>query len=592
METIVELEHISYAYEALQGKAESWALCDVSFSIQKGERVAILGANGSGKSTLARLLVGLEAPDKGNVKLFGKLCKSDDGLKPEGYAAARRKTAMVFQEAADQILGLSVVEDIAFGPENLRFSKEHIQKIVQREVERFSLNGLEYVNPNELSGGQQQKLVLASALAMEPQLLVLDEAAAHLDAVARHRLYDELFHFAQERACALVYITHDLEDALLADRILVLKEGSLVAEGTPKDIFSSSQQIAAWKLAMPPQLVLQQELQKRGISVPFTLDENFLCQSLQKKLNSQQAQEVHGMQGEQETAGQHKAQELPPHAPEALRLSHLSFSYGQTHVLQDVSLSIPKGELCALIGQTGTGKTTLLRILAGLLINFEGKVACDGVEPFERTALLKRLRRKRNLSRHVGYVMQAPERQLFAQTVLDDVSFGPENLGLSPEEAHTQALNTLEVLGIAHLAQASPFELSGGQARLVAIAGIAAMNAPLLLMDEPFAGLDERASNALRELLKSFSEKGHTVIFTTHDMNEAARASRVALLAEKIIQDCAPPPVFFSRTSQLHTYGVALPWALQFSMKLNLPKSYFPVSISALANELAMLMQP
>lgn len=621
MDSIIEIEHISYAYEASHPAAEKLALRDVSLFVQKGESVAILGANGSGKSTLARLIAGLEAPDKGTVKLFGKACKNNEGLNPGAYADARKKTAMVFQEAADQILGLSVAEDIAFGPENLHFPDKRIQEIVHREVERFGLSGLEDVNPNGLSGGQQQKLVLASALAMEPQLLVLDEAAAHLDVAARHHLFSELFQYTQEGACTLVYITHDLIDALRADRILVLKEGSLVAEGTPQTVFSSSQQVASWNIAMPPQLVLQQELQERGVSLPFTLDEESLCQNVQMRLSSQEPkgdsvqqeefvqQEGFVQQDESAQQSEHDKQDESARqgelvrqgesvkaavlqAPEVLSIRHLSFAYEQTSVLQDLSLSLPKGDLCALIGEAGTGKTTLLRILSGLLANFEGEIMCEGICPVEYTRLLKRPRRNRMLSRHVGYVMQAPERQLFAQTVLEDVSYGPKNLGLSLEAARKQALNALEVLGIAHLAQASPFELSGGQARLVAIAGITAMNAPLLLMDEPFAGLDERASNALRALLASLVEQQHTVLFTTHDMDEVARATRVVLLAEKTIQESAPAPAFFSHADQLQAFGVTLPWAFEFSKKLNLPKTFFPASISALADEIAKRVQP
>lgn len=618
---MVKIQHVSYAYEAFPsppvkstaaaaasakklGKGitahngaqtkvalkdptdldtvEKWALRDVSLSIEAGTKIAILGANGSGKSTLARLIAGLEAPDKGTVKLFGKICKNEAGLQSEAYADARKKTAMVFQEAADQILGLSVAEDIAFGPENLRFSQERIQKIVAREVDRFGLSGLEDMNPQALSGGQQQKLVLASALAMEPELLVLDEAGAHLDVVARRHLYDVLFQYAG----TLVYITHDLEDALLADRILVLKQGSLVAEGAPQAIFVSPEEIASWNIAMPPQLVLQQELQKRGVTVPFTLDEKLLCQRLKSNYSLHEIVPADSNSVQQKEMQGHLI-ETEPCSSEAISIRHLSFAYEQTPILEDVSLSIPKGKTCALIGETGTGKTTLLRILAGLLTQFEGEVSCDGVTPVEYTRFLNRRHRNRNLSRHVGYVIQAPERQLFAQTVLEDVSYGPRNLGLSLEEAQAQARSTLEALGIAHLGQASPFELSGGEARLVAIAGIAAMNAPLLLMDEPFAGLDARASEALKGFFSSLAEQRHTLLFTTHDMNEAAQASHIALLAKKRIQVYAHPRDFFANTSILREFRVALPWALWFSRELNLPETCFPASIPALADEIA-----
>lgn len=255
----------------------------------------------------------------------------------------------------------------------------------------------------------------------------------------------------------------------------------------------------------------------------------------------------------------------------SIHIDNLSFSYDapDAPILRNLSFELAAGDICALIGKTGSGKTTLFKILAGLLPEYTGIVLLHGVSPREKTRILKRARRNRLLSQHVGYVMQKPERQLFAETVLEDVAYGPKNLGLSEMDAQEKAHRALHALGIEALAQSSPFELSGGQARLVAIAGIVSMGAPILILDEPFAGLDDSSSKALRMLMAQLKNDQHTILFTTHDMDEAARADSIALLADKNIQAHAPASDFFLDISFLERFDVALPWPLQFYRQLH-----------------------
>lgn len=312
---VVRLVHVSYAYDSssqdISGRhshtsgthshtsgtrsntsgtlsphpqKRTWALQDISLEIRAGERIALIGANGSGKSTLARLIAGLEAPDQGSVELFGAVCKDENTVHANAYSTSREKIAMVFQEPEDQILGLSVFDDIAFGPENLNFTEERMRANVARELERFDLEAFAETNPIELSGGQQQKLVLASALAMDPELLILDEAASHLDAEAQRRLYTSLFSLP----ATLVYVTHNLEDALLAERIIVMQEGKIVADGSAHDVFRDSQTIASYGIALPSVLELERALCERRIEVPSTLDENELRTVLRSMLDRSQ----------------------------------------------------------------------------------------------------------------------------------------------------------------------------------------------------------------------------------------------------------------------------------------------------------------
>ena len=629
---IVRLTDVSYSYEesveaekgaedADEASTETWALKGVSLGIKQGKSLAIVGANGSGKSTLARLIAGLEAPDRGTVELFSETCFENDAPHAEAYACARKKIAMVFQEPEDQIVGMTVTDDIVFGPENLGFSREEIEAVLADSLERFGLLELRDANPMTLSGGQQQKLVLASALAMRPQLLILDEAASHLDAATRKTLFQSLSDFS----LTTVFITHSVEEALSAERVLVLNAGKVAALGTPSEVFDDPKKMRELGLGLPFAQQLELALEKRGLEVSHTPYEDELIASLEKKFvmrtetfaNADDAREGDGnakaepavntkaepaANATEEPAAYRKQEDA---SQKSVSIKDLSFSYkndeknasvigsketpknvGEKEVLRSVFLSVEPATTCALIGETGAGKPTLFKAIAGLFPNFDGEILVEDETPLYETRFLHYKKRKKNWSAKVGYVMQAPERQLFAETVLQDVQYGPLNLGLSEGEAASRARETLRDLGIEHLSEASPFGLSTGQARLVAIAGIIAMGPDVLAFDEPFAGLDFAAAKRLRNILLKLAAKGKTILFTTHDMNEAAVAGQVALLAKNTIQLAAPPKDFFAQEKLLSRFNIELPWTMQVAEKIFGKEHPYPADVGELADDL------
>lgn len=616
--------------EERESVQEKWALRNVSLSIFEGERLAIVGANGSGKSTLARLIAALEAPDLGKVELFSEACFEDGLPHGEAYAEARKKTAMVFQEPEDQIVGMTVEDDIVFGPENLRFSREKIQTVLDESLKCFGLSNLRNANPTTLSGGQQQKLVLASALAMQPRLLILDESASHLDSATRKTLFTPI----RDLSITTVFITHSIEEAFFADRALVLKDGEAVALDSPEKVFSDPRKMREFGLRIPYAQQLALALEERGHEVLQTVDESRFVDALKQKMARKQmgcnyergskreatgtsCPQSHVSPSKQEGSNQHphaavrqqEAGNQHPHAPacqqegsnqrlqtlgqqkQAITINNLSFAYkaddasSSREILKDVSFRVSPATVCALIGETGAGKTTLLKAIAGFLPEYEGEILVNGEAPVFLTSFLHRKKRRKDWSSKVGYVMQAPERQLFAETVLQDVEYGPLNLGFSAKAAERHAMEALEDLGVVRLSNASPFELSTGQARLVAIAGILAMGPDVLAFDEPFSGLDYVATQRLQRTLTNLAKSGKTVLFTTHDMNDAALANIVVLLAENTIQLASPPKDFFANETIRSKFSVELPWTMQIAEKLLGKNHPYPCNIDELADE-------
>ena len=598
------LSEVSLTYD----EGRSWALEGLDLTIREGERLCVLGPNGSGKSTLAQLVCGLEAPDAGTVELAGQL--AFDGTTPDAraYRAARHRTGLVFQNPEDQLVTSVAADDVAFGPENLGVPSEEIARRVDEELERVALADRALSDPLRLSGGQQQRLAIAGALAMHPDMLVLDEPGAMLDVRGRRgvmRLLGDL----QNQGVTLLHVTHFMDEALAADRVVVLRAGRVALEGTPREVFSHAEELREAGLDVP--LVTRVSLDL-GLGPCCSAEE--LASALREgcatgarrrdaagrspvsvgetdrvpvaACDDATADAAGGATGRATVSAcdDANAPATARTAAPALRLRDVSFRYGQRSVLDHVSLEVAPGELVALIGQTGSGKSTLARLSCALARPTSGSVEVEGLDTSDR-------RSRRALRGRVGYVMQHPERQLFAETVFDDVAYGPRNLGLSAEEVRRRVEGQLAFLGLADKAQASPFGLSGGQQRLVALAGVLAMNPSLLVLDEPVAGLDPRGAERLREVIRSLHARGVAMLMISHSMEDVAQLAdrAVVLNAGSVIMGGSPREVF-SHAEKLHeiSLGVPAPLALARELaSLGVPVATEPLTAEELVESLA-----
>lgn len=532
-EVPVRLAHVTLRY------GDSLALDDVTLEVCRGERVCVLGANGSGKSTLASVICGLLAPDEGDVELAGHVVCTGGVPDLAAYRDARRQLGLVFQNPDDQIVTSVVADDVAFGPENLGVPRAQIATRVARELRRVAMEKYAHADPSRLSGGQRQRVCIAGALAMEPAVLVLDEPSSLLDVRGRAAIMRVMGRLAAAGA-TLVHVTHFMDEALAADRVIVMQHGRVALEGTPDEVFCTGN---------------AQVIEALGLEMPF---EAQLAAALRADAADGKVAAVAGPSDEKPAAS---AACAPAAEPPAILARDLGFSYGPgAQALDGVSLEVPVRATTAIVGQTGSGKSTLLRLLCGLEAADAGSLTVCGIN-----AATKRGRCQ--VRRAVGYVMQHPERQLFAQTVAEDVAFGPRNQGLSAAEVERRVAHALDLVGLADRRDASPFELSGGQQRLAAIAGVLAMEPELLVLDEPTAGLDPRGRARLRALMADLAAHGVTLLQVTHSMEDAARADHVVVLAQSHVLAAGTPAEVFcpANEPQLTAVGLGLPRPLAYA---------------------------
>lgn len=464
----VVLRNICFSYD--DGK--TWTLNNLSLTINPGERVAIVGLNGSGKSTLAKIIAGLTAPDSGYVTLCGEKVFENTTACAESYKNARKYIGALFQSPEDQIITTITEEDVAFGLENLQFPQKAMYERISEALKTVHMEDKRYADPSTMSGGQQQRVALASAIAMNSKLLVLDEPTSMLDSFARKDV-DALFDNLHKNGTTIVQITHNFEECKRANRILLLENGNLkeISFNGLKTYFSN--------------------IELANNHVTKISDNKNLTDSRFKENKSDIAVEISG----------------------------LTVQYDKTSpaVIDDYSLTVKSGETVAIMGENGCGKSTLAKTMCGLLKANSGNITVHGISVKGKTSRIIR----QKLHQTIGYVMQLPEQQLFADTVRNDVAYGPKNFGLKDSALKERVDETLRLLNLENLAEKSPFALSGGQQRLVAIAGVLACKPRVLVLDEPTAGLDFEAALRIRKILGMLHNQGVTIILITHNLQEA-----------------------------------------------------------------------
>ena len=615
------------------------AISHLNFTIEEGSFVCVLGHNGSGKSTLAKLFNALQIPTEGCVIISGMDSREEANVFP-----IREKVGMVFQNPDNQIIASVVEEDVGFGPENIGVPTEEIWKRVADALEAVNMEAYRLKSPNHLSGGQKQRVAIAGTLAMEPKTIVLDEPTAMLDPSGRAEVIRSIRELNQKKGITIILITHYMEETVDADRIILMDQGKLVLDGTPKEIFSKVEELKSLRMDVPLITDLAHELRLSGmpISEGILKEEELVEELLSIFGEGSFMEEIEKGQKEEEPEGESDRvasavtensiekgfeevadQTAATVSEEAeiekenktekeiendfiLKVENLSCIYQkgtamESYALKDINLSIKRGSFSALIGHTGSGKSTLLQHFNGLIKPEEGeisvhfrknpalilqdkgflfwkgkkrKVEKEGVLSFKEEGFdFQGLRFK------VGLVFQYPEYQLFEETVFEDVLFGPKNQGLSLEDAKKEAEEALRSMGVEEaLWQKSPFELSGGQKRRVAIAGVLAMEPELLILDEPTAGLDPAGREELFQVIAHLQERyAMTILLVSHSMDDVARyAEEVFVLNQgECIRQGSPEEVF-SHKKEMEELGLGLPQIRAFLYSLEEKGLAFP----------------
>lgn len=476
--------------------------------VRPGERLTVLGPSEAGKSTLTLALLGLiprmiKGEFKGAIEVDGCLTQV---CRPRQLAG---RVGVLFQDFEAQLFCTRADLEVAFGPENLELPRTELQRRVKECLGLLGLTGFVDRNPATLSGGQKQLLALAAVLALEPKLLVLDEPTTDLDPLRVEELLDTLDRLGRTRDLTLMLLGEDLRLARLCTRLVLLDQGKIVADGPPETVLRKVELFRRLGLNPPELPALFHDLGAKAL--PLTLTDAV-----------SQAQTL-GWTGHIVPGLSTREAEPTAPAPEILALRRVTFAYpGQMPVLQDFSLAFQQGELAAILGPNGSGKTTVLKLLRGLLTPQTGELWQPPGENFR-----------------VGFVFQNPDYQLFAEEVWDEVAFGVRLLGLAPAEVEHRVQTALTRVHLLNRAKDDPFSLTKGQRQRLAVAGVLALAPQVIILDEPTTGLDHQEQRDLLDLIRELHSQGHTVIMVTHSMWAAATYARrlVVLLDGQILLD-------------------------------------------------------
>lgn len=566
--SMIKTEDLIFEYEKHDDEGNvigaQRAIDEVNLEIEPGQFVAILGHNGSGKSTLAKHMNAILTPTEGCMWVDGK-----DTRKEENVWDVRQSAGMVFQNPDNQIIGTVVEEDVGFGPENLGVPTDEIWERVEKSLSAVGMLEYRHHSPNKLSGGQKQRVAIAGVVAMKPKCIVLDEPTAMLDPSGRKEVLRTVEELRKKEKVTVILITHYMDEVLGADRVIVMDKGHIVMDGTPREVFRQVALLKKYGLDVPQVTLLSYELQKSGFAIPdgiLTVKE--LIRALEAcGVKEMKEKNVKAGQDGAAKAAMYQAKKEPDVTPQTqkgtplLELKHLHYVYSpetayEKEALKDINLSIYKGEFIGIIGHTGSGKSTLIQHLNGLIKATDGTLYYKGENIYGEKYNLRELRN------HVGLVFQYPEHQLFEMDVLTDVCFGPKNRGLSPEDCRERALEALKLVGMPEkYYESSPFDLSGGQKRRVAIAGVLAMEPDVLVLDEPTAGLDPKGRDEILNQIAYLQKKrGLTVILVSHSMEDIAKyVDRIVVMNHGSKMYDGTPKEVFAHYRELEKVGLAAP---------------------------------
>lgn len=552
----------------------------VDLTIKKGEFIALLGRNGSGKTTFSKQLNAILRPSEGTVTVDEMGTRDAEKL-----YEIRQHVGMVFQNPDNQMVAANVEEEVAFGPENLGMESDTIVARVKQALEQVRMWKRRKTAPNHLSGGQKQRIAIAGILAMHPDYIVLDEPTAMLDPKGRKEVMEALQRLNQEQEMTVILITHDMEEAALASRVILLADGQVRFDGTPEKFFGADVLLVEMGMEAPLSYRVR-KLIDNDVFVEKVGDEREDEATTGKRENlSEYDKSGREWEASSELVDKKKNEKAEAETDEKnqalISLQHVSYIYSpgtayEKVALDDVSLSLGKGEIVGLAGHTGSGKSTMIQLLNGLLKPTGGTVTFEGKDIHAKGYSGNYLRSK------VGMVFQYPEHQMICDTVWEDVAFGPGKQGLTEEACKTRVEEALRFVDLPEkYYQASPLQLSGGQKRRVAIAGVLAMHPEYIILDEPAAGLDAEGKREIFDRIRRMSrEQGIGVLLVSHSMEDLAEyADRIIVLddGKKILDD--RPAEVFAKRDMLADCGLDVPEPVKLADKLRASGYQIPQNV-------------
>ncbi len=578
---IISTENVRYEYikTNLEGEQKKvLALDNVNIDVEKGSFISILGHNGSGKSTFAKNINCLLTPTEGTIIVDGL-----DTSKEENIWEIRKNCGMVFQNPDNQIVATIVESDVAFGLENMGVPSEEIVRRVDEALEWVGMTEYKESVPSMLSGGQKQRIAIAGILAMKPKCIIFDESTAMLDPSGRQEVLETAIMLNKKENITVILITHYMEEVIFSDKVIVMGNGKVEFEGTPQEIFAQSDRLEDMKLTTP--LVTKIGNMVNNPNMPKNL------------LSLEQFAEVFPSNVNNKTFDfSNIKDEIYKSKDEVVvdikNLTHI-YNKGTTYTstaLDNINLKINRGDFIGIIGHTGSGKSTLIQHMNLILKPTEenAEIIVCGEDILKSKENLRAVRKK------IGLIFQYPEYQLFETTVFDDVAFGCKNLKMSEDEIKSNVEEALEFVGIdKKFYEKSPFELSGGQRRKVAIAGVIAMKPEILILDEPVAGLDPVSRQELLDNIEKMRiEWGTTIILVSHSMDDVAKmANRVLVMESSKMVYYDETKEVFKNSKHLRDMGLEVPTTTQILEVLKNKGYDVPLDILEIDNVVKIMEQ-
>ncbi|GCE03161.1 ABC transporter ATP-binding protein [Dictyobacter aurantiacus] len=566
---MIEIKNATFNYSAQADVPP--ALRDISLTIREGETVAIIGQNGSGKSTLSRLLSAILMPQSGSVLVDG--LRTDAG--GDDIWTIRQRVGVVFQNPDDQLIASTVIDEVAFGPENLGLARAEIAIRVREAMQALELEDYAQVAISELSVSLKQRVAIAGVLAMRPRYLILDEPTTMISGHTANQLMETIRHLAHEQGIAVIHITHFMPEIIAFDRVIVMDAGRILMDDTPAAIFSRTDELQTIGLDVPMVTHIGNTLRSQGWpQLPSVV------LSPEQLVVSLEAASPVAPVSVSDPARTDQPHVLHPLTPELITEKGDAFLFGlydisyihrggtpfAQEVLHQLELAITPGSAVGLVGPTGSGKSTLIDLLAGLIKPASGLFYFDGRNTGDKAFKLASMRSR------VGVVFQSPESQIFEETVGKDVSFGPRQRKVSLAESRRLVQESLEAVGLSYedFRTRYTYALSGGQKRRVAIAGVLALQPEVIIFDEPMAGLDPRGRHELFALIRALKQRsGLTLIYASSSLKDVIElVDTIHVLDKGRLVFSGTPRETLARAPELRALDIALPEAAQIALSL------------------------